>query len=219
MSTDKNIQQNVSEELTYEPSVDDSGIRVSVENGTVTLDGKVSRFSEKLAAETAALAVTGVASVKNNLEVELSGDFKRADAAIKDAAERSLEWNSAVPADAVSVTVKDGHIILEGTLKYHYQKDAARNAVTTLAGVTGVSDKTEVKSNLKPQNPEEELWNALKRDAVVDASRVRIEIEGNRATLHGTLRSWAERRRAERAARNVPGIYEVNNNIAVSATS
>ncbi|HYR06456.1 MAG TPA: BON domain-containing protein, partial [Longimicrobium sp.] len=53
------------------------------------------------------------------------------------------------------------------------------------------------------------------RGAELDADRIRVEVEGSRVILSGTVRSYAERRDAERAARNAPGVTEVENLIIV----
>ena len=59
------------------------------------------------------------------------------------------------------------------------------------------------------------IKEALARGASFDAERITVEIDGHTATLRGTVRSFAERRDAERAARNAPGITEVENKLTV----
>jgi osmotically-inducible protein OsmY len=50
----------------------------------------------------------------------------------------------------------------------------------------------------------------------VDASRVTVETEGGTVTQRGTVRSWAERQAAQRAAWAVPGVTKVENSIAIT---
>jgi len=47
MKTDKQLQQDVLDELVWEPSVDAAEIGVSVENGVVMLNGTVKSLTEK----------------------------------------------------------------------------------------------------------------------------------------------------------------------------
>jgi len=51
MKTDKQLQQDVLDELVWEPSVDAAEIGVSVENGVVILNGTVKSLTEKWTAE------------------------------------------------------------------------------------------------------------------------------------------------------------------------
>lgn len=215
MRNDIDLKNDVKAELIWDPRVDATNVDVTANNGLITLTGTVPGYSEKIAAEIAALSVLGVKTVINDLDVMLTSAFERSDSDIKDAAERSLIWNMTVPDEDITVNVNKGWVTLEGTVRYYYQKDAARNTVVTLPGVMGVSDKINVKTTVAPENPKERIKDALKRDAIVDADKVDISVEDNKVILTGNLRSWTERRRAERVALAAPGIYEIENNILV----
>src|SRR5690348_15658162 len=56
---------------------------------------------------------------------------------------------------------------------------------------------------------------ALVRNAEIEASRIWVDIDGDRVTLKGQVRTWFERSAAEEAARVIPGISQVTNEIAV----
>ena len=54
MKSDSQIQQDVMEELKWQPFLSSSEIGVAVKNGIVTLSGRVDSYSKKRAAESAA---------------------------------------------------------------------------------------------------------------------------------------------------------------------
>ena len=54
------------------------------------------------------------------------------------------------------------------------------------------------------------------RSAEIDASHITVETNGSEVILRGTVRSWAERREAERAAWAAPGVTKVDNRITIS---
>ena len=53
MKTDAQIKRDVQDELIWEPSIDETKIGVSVEDGVVTLSGEVDSYAKKIAAEKA----------------------------------------------------------------------------------------------------------------------------------------------------------------------
>ena len=101
MKTDAQIKDDVTEELRWDPQISDAdAIGVGVEDGAVTLSGKVPSYAEKLAAAQAAERVNGVKAVANELKVDLPGT-PRDDVDIAQAIAHVLEWNVQVPEDRV----------------------------------------------------------------------------------------------------------------------
>ncbi|CAN5879239.1 hypothetical protein BH24GEM1_BH24GEM1_08980 [soil metagenome] len=68
--SDDRIREDVSEELTRHPEIDASDIDVKVENGEVTLTGKVEDRQQKRMAEDLAERCSGVNDVHNQLKVD-----------------------------------------------------------------------------------------------------------------------------------------------------
>jgi hypothetical protein len=72
-AADKQIKEMICEKLTAIHGWDTTGIHVEVLNGVATLAGIVSHKDEIHKAEEIAATVTGVATIKNMLEVKGSG--------------------------------------------------------------------------------------------------------------------------------------------------
>jgi osmotically-inducible protein OsmY len=214
--TDEMILQDVLAELKWDPEVDPTDVGVEVDDGVVTLTGTVDSYWKKWAAERAALRVDGVRAVANDIVVKTSGLRTDTDIA-KDVAE-ALESNVLVPDDRIKITVKNGWVTLEGDVDWRFERDEAENTARHVKGVVGVTNLITVrpsKGDVKHDEIKSQIERALVRSAEVDAHRIKVDVHGGHVILSGTVRSWAERQEAERAAWRAPGVTEVTNNIEV----
>ena len=214
---DLELKKSVESELNFEPSINAAEIGVAVKNGVVTLSGHIPSYWEKIAAERAAERVAGVKAVANELEVRLPGSSERTDEDIARAALNSLKWSVLIPADRIKVKVSKGWVTLEGSVDWQFQKTAAEKAVRKLYGVVGVTNLIEVKARVSKTEVKAEIESALKRSAELDASRIKVEVDGDKVILRGSVHSYFEREEAERAAWRATGVRTVDNRIEVGA--
>jgi osmotically-inducible protein OsmY len=216
MRDDSDIRRDVEDELRWDPDIDATDIAVTVKNGVVTLAGFVRSYMQEYQAEADAKRVAGVTAVANDLEVRLPGVDERPDPDIaRDAIER-IKSELPYAWDKIRVVVKSGWVTLEGEVEWNYQRQRAEEAVRRVRGLKGVTNSIEVKPQVAPSEIRRKIEDALRRAAEIDASRITVETIGSEVILRGTVRSWAERREAERAAWSAPGVARVDNRIIIS---
>lgn len=219
MKTDAEIQKNVMEELKWQPAIKSTEIGVAVKNGIVTLSGMVNTYLEKKTAEKAAFKVAGVKGVAEDIEINIGFNHKKTDAELAQGVLDALKWNVLVPDDKIKVKVENGWVTAEGTVDWNYEQLAVRDAIASITGVMGISNLVKITPKVNSDDVKKKISAAFERSATIDANNIHVENVGSKVTLTGSVRSYAEKRDAESAAWNAPGVTMVENNLNVKIPS
>lgn len=210
---DQRLKTDVEEELAWRPEIDAARIVVVVEEGTVVLSGEVRDYAERVAVKDAVLRVRGVVALVDDLfmaEPEDPPDDQALAAAVRDALDAAGDVPTGVHAD-----VQHGTVVLTGQVAFDVERRAAKHVVRFLRGVRAVDNRIEVARKPSAADAVTRIENALRRNAIVDAHRITVRLDGDTLILGGTARSWAERAQAAESAAASPHVAHVDNNIVV----
>jgi len=217
MKADSDIKRDVETELRWSPDIDETDVAVKVNGGVVALTGFVRSFLEKYQAENVAKRVAGVAGVANDIEVRLPAADGLEDPEIARAAVAAIRSQLPLSAESVKVLVHNGHVKLEGSLEWNYQRERIEDTVRRLRGVMAVNNQITIKPRVKPVEVKHLIEDAFRRSAEVDANSISVKAEGGEVTLSGKVRSWSERTQAQQTAWSAPGVTNVKNEISVGS--
>jgi osmotically-inducible protein OsmY len=139
------------------------------------------------------------------------------DMAISDAVEDELYFDPGVASSQIDVETHNGIVTLKGTVNNILSRDRATRIVETVKGVRAVVNLIKVKPSIFRSDAEirDDVMDALLFDPAADSYEIKVSVADNVATLRGTVDSLQERELAERVAKGVKGVVDVENQISV----
>jgi osmotically-inducible protein OsmY len=223
---DFELQKRVEGGLYYDPVTNSWEIKVKVKNGNVFLSGVVDSWQEIQFAGDVAKSIMGVKSVTNNLIFQY--DSLRTDEEIYDEIERIFLTDARLDHALVHVKVENGVVTLSGIIGSLSEKSLA----TTNAWVSGVksvnSDNLEIKYWARDprlridkyvKKSDNDVTSAIETSFNYDNRLgdydVDVYVKGGYVTLKGTVSTLMAKKAAEEDAKNIVGVWSVDNRIKV----
>jgi len=117
-----------------------SKVKVTVENGWVTLEGEVPWNYQREEARRAVSRLMGVKGVTNNLKIKSDAH----DMLEKESIDRALARNWSTDDDDIDVKVSGHDVKLSGVVHSMYQKDEAERIAWNAPGVWSVKNELEI---------------------------------------------------------------------------
>jgi osmotically-inducible protein OsmY len=133
---DEDIGRAAANVLEWNTLVPHERIKVRVQDGEITLSGEVDWRFQKNAAEDAVRNLMGVRAVRNDITVNPLEE----PVDIRDRIEDALERNALCDAQAITVKIEGGHLILSGSVHSWAERWEAENAAWAAPGVTEVGN-------------------------------------------------------------------------------
>ena len=135
-------------------------------------------------------------SIRNDVLSELSADPK-------------------ITAIDITVTVKDGIVMLSGFATSYWEKDEAENAAKRVDGVKAVANDIVVKPTSLRTDAEiaRDVVHALKSHVGIPAERIKAIVHDGWVTLEGAVDWPYQKILAESAVKSLKGVVGITNNI------
>ena len=224
--SDGDIRKDIRRAFLFDPATDSYEIDVDVDEGNVTLSGTVQSWAEKKLVQHVAMGVKGIKNINNNIVVKYKSN--RPDSEIKAEVERRLENDPYVNAFLIDVKVKDGKVIMTGSLD-----SAAGITYTAIDGwVAGVKEVDNSRLEVRPwlkldtrraqkvlDKSDKKIKKAVKDAFLYDprvwAFKIGVEVDNRNVILAGKVNNLKAKKAAAQDAKNTVGVRTVINKIKV----
>jgi osmotically-inducible protein OsmY len=137
--SDENIRRSVIRNLSEDPDLERTDIRVSTRDGIVTLEGSVDAYWKKWEAEYTTCNVRGVCDIVNKVTVVPT--MQISDRVIAEDVRAAIERRRNVNIEDLDIRVENGVVTLSGTVPDWDARRAAINAAEFTKGVIDVLDE------------------------------------------------------------------------------
>ena len=145
----------------------------------------------------------------------------KTDADIRRDVEQELDWDPRFDARDVGVAVKEGVVTLSGQVRSFAERWAAQDATQSVGGVQAVANEIEVNLPADGERSDTETAQAavaaLRLNASVPVSKIKLVVENGWVTLNGTVAAWFQKEAAESTVRHIHGVTGITNDIAIKA--
>lgn len=208
----ENLEKMVRDRLTWNDSIDETQIEITINNEVATLKGCVSSYPEKVLAEIEAQLVPGIKSVVNEIEVKfMESNLIPSDQDLREAMFCVLDANSELDSNNVQIFIKKGHVVLGGTVDSYWKKEKIQKMVSQITAVLSVINKIAIipKEKISDEDISENIIKSMQHSVRIDAHKVDVKVEEGIVTLSGTLSSMSEYDAVKEIAKLNKGVIDI----------
>lgn len=139
-TADDEIAKRAVNAITWNVSIPRDKVQVKVQDGWITLTGKLEWQYQKNAAFEAVRGLAGVTGVSNQIDIAPHASVSD----IKKRIEDALKRDAGTEAQTIRVNVMDGRVTLEGKVRVWSERQAAERAAWSSPGVRTVEDRISI---------------------------------------------------------------------------
>ena len=189
---------------------------VSVQNGIVTINGEVNSLNDKYRIFDIISRVHGVKEIKDLIDVDAD---TVPDQVIKQNTEETLHSASSImEPDRIKVSVDNGIIMLNGTVSYYREKQAAQSIATWQKGAVDLVNNLKVLSHSADTSDKnlQVILNEIISKQFPLAKNINISVKDGIATITGEVPRLSDKYGIEENFYPVLGIKGVIDNLNVN---
>jgi osmotically-inducible protein OsmY len=215
--TDAQLTAAVRDALAADQRLASSEVTVDVQQGEVTLHGRVPSLYQKRTAAQTAQDVVGVAGVTNRLVVRTA---PRDDADIENDVRQQLATDAFLDPERLGVRSHNGIVTLTGNVNNTFEKLYATDVTARVKGIRNIVNNITVTAAWDTDAAiARRIQDFLSSNAELQwvARQMHVAVNQGVVTLTGTVNFWSERRAAGEVAFETEGVRRVDNQLVVTS--
>lgn len=214
MKTDESLTKRIPLQLKQDPLLRDAEFELEFSKGQLVLRGSVDQFSKKALLVNRVRKLAGSHEIVDLLEVRLIHPDRFDDQEIAKQIAQQLEKNLGSSHQYLAVTVSQGRVVLDGPVKWKYQKNLAGECISSVAGIISIENKVIVGSQPVALIAEKDILAAIYREETI-TSEIGVTLKGQQVTLIGTVPTAVQKKLVETIVSGLPGIQSVENHLLI----
>lgn len=167
---------------------------------------------------TLAFAAVTAASLATSMPLHAS----EADDSIESSFKKSYVYVTYLKDDSIKAEAKNGIVTLTGTVNEESHKALAQETAAGIPGVTVVENQLATKAEVAAENADTWMARKVKMTLLfhrnVNAVKTAVEVKDGVVTLKGEASSLAQKELTSEYAKDIEGVKEVKNEMAVAST-
>ncbi len=214
MKSNESLQLKVANQLKKDPLLKDASIVVEICNRQAIVSGKVNKYFKKAMVCKLVKEVTGIINIIDRVEVFLLNAGHFSDETIANAILEKFEKNLGSSYKNINLSVKEGHVVLEGPLKWQYQKLLATDCIAYIEGIISIQNNITTGAAPEPLISEKDILAAIYKEELITAD-INVDLNGKKVILTGTVPSSFQKKLVEKIVSELPGIQEVESKLVI----
>ena len=218
--SDEEIRNHIEKLYRFDIRLPGESIRVAVNNGLVTLTGKVRTLNEKERAYHHAWVTAVKDVIDDDLAIAASGSIRTEEPSFDDEEIRqflteALLADPRVDPSCLIVIADSGSVVLRGRVRSLLTKESAEQTARNTAGVSDVRNHLKVRAGTERDDAsiKASVIAALQRHPDIEAYDINVRVNDGRVILSGEVDSTYDLRQARSVAARAAGVKEVTNKL------
>lgn len=214
MKSNESLQLKVANQLKKDPLLKDAFIVVEICNNEASVSGKVNKYFKKALVCKLVKEVTGIKNIVDSIEVYLLNPGHFSDEAIANAIVEKFEKNLGSSYKNINLSIKEGHVVLEGILQWHYQKLLTTDCIAYIEGIVSIKNNIRISKIPEPLISEKDILAAIYKEELITAD-INVDLNGKKVILTGTVPSSFQKKLVEKIVSELPGIQEIETKLVI----